>query len=356
MSKSKGTMIRAATYADHLDPSYLRYYYASRLGAKVDDLDLDFEDFVARVNADLVGKVVNLVSRTARLAQGSGLSATYPSDGGLFADGAAQSEEIAAAYEVCDYARAMRSVMKLADRANEYIDRMQPWKLAKDPARKGELQDVCSVALNLYRQIVLYLSPVLPQLAEQSAELFGAGFERWDVAQQPLVGTGLQPFRHLLARVDPKHVQAVLDASRDDAPPEAATVVAAGAPAPPAQAKPATAAAPVEAIAPICSFEDFEKVDLRVARVLEAAVVDGSRKLLRLRVDLGSTERTIFAGIRGAYTPEALVGRLIVVVANLSPRQMKVGTSEGMALAAGDGTSVFLLAPDAGAAPGQRVH
>ena len=358
MSKSKGTHIRAATYADHLDPSYLRYYYASRLGAKVDDLDLDLEDFIARVNADLVGKVVNLVSRTARLAQASGLSATYPSDGGLFADGAAQSEEIAAAYEICDYARAMRLVMKLADRANEYIDRMQPWKLAKDPARKSELQDVCSVALNLYRQIALYLSPVLPQLAEQSAELFGAGFERWDVAQQPLVGTPLQPFRHLLARVDPRQVQAVLDASREEAPPEAAPAVAPGAPGPTSQGKAAAAATalPVEAIAPICSFEDFEKIDLRVARVLEAAVVDGSRKLLRLRVDLGSAERTIFAGIRGAYTPEALIGRLIVVVANLSPRQMKVGTSEGMALAAGDGTSIFLLAPDVGAAPGQRVH
>jgi methionyl-tRNA synthetase len=361
MSKSKGTFIRAASYAEHLDPSYLRYYYASRLTSKVDDLDLDLEDFVARVNSDLVGKVVNLASRTARLIQERGLAATYPDDGGLFAEGAAAADEIAAAYESCDYSRAMRTVMKLADRANEYVDRMQPWKLAKDPARAGELQNVCSVALNLYRQIVLYMAPVLPQLAEQSAELFGAPFDRWDVARQPLVERPLQPFKHLMTRVDPKRVQAMVDASVEQAPTAAQpTPAASGAKAAKAQA-PAKAAAPAsgdgfEPLAPTVSFDDFSKVDLRVARVLSAKTVDGSRKLLELRVDLGREQRTIFAGIRGAYEPAALEGRLIVVVANLAPRQMKVGTSEGMALAAGDETSVFLLAPDAGALPGQRVH
>jgi methionyl-tRNA synthetase len=370
MSKSKGTFIRGASYADHLDPSYLRYYYASRLSSKVDDLDLDLEDFVARVNSDLVGKVVNLASRTARLLQGSGLSPFYPDDGGLFAEGAAASSDIAAAYESCDYSRAMRAVMKLADRANEYVDRMQPWKLAKDPEKARDLQDACSVALNLYRQIVLYMSPVLPRLAEQSAELFGAPFDRWDVAQSPLVGQPVQPFKHLMVRVDPKQVKAMVDASVETAPAGDATVpatlaatatTAAGAKpakgAAPAQPRgPAAAPASFEPLAPTVSFEDFSKVDLRVARVLSASSVDGSKKLLQLRVSLGELERTIFAGIRGAYEPEALVGRLIVIVANLAPRQMKVGLSEGMALAAGTDTSVFLLAPDSGAEPGQRVH
>jgi methionyl-tRNA synthetase len=389
MSKSKGTFIRAASYAEHLDPSYLRYYYASRLTSKVDDLDLDLEDFVARVNSDLVGKVVNLASRTARLIQNVGLSAVYPADGGLFADGAAAADEIAAAYESCDYSRAMRVVMKLADRANEYVDRMQPWKLAKEPERASELQAACSVALNLYRQIVLYMTPVLPRLAEQSAELFGTPFDRWQLALSPLVGQKLQAFKHLMVRVDPKQVQAMVDASVEQAPAGDGKLAASGARAGTAPAGDAgaggkaaggkaaggkaaaekgagaqtagektasSAGAGFEPIAPICSFEDFSKVDLRVARVLSANLVEGSKKLLQLRVSLGAEERTIFAGIRGAYEPEALVDRLIVVVANLAPRQMKVGTSEGMALAAGTETRVFLLSPDSGAEPGQRVH
>jgi len=375
MSKSKGTFIRAASYADHLDPSYLRYYYASRLTSKVDDLDLDLDDFVARVNSDLVGKVVNLASRTARLLQSVGLSAFYPDDGGLFAEGAVASSDIAAAYESCDYSRAMRAVMKLADRANEYVDRMQPWKLAKDPAKAHDLQDACSVALNLYRQIVLYMSPVLPRLAEQSAELFGVPFDRWSAAQTPLVGQPVQTFKHLMTRVDPKQVAAMVAASVESAPGGAAPAPpgagakpskgdarpgkGAKAGVPPADAKAkgeAAAPAGLEPIAPTVTFDDFSKVDLRVARVLAASPVEGSRKLLELRVSLGEVERTIFAGIRGSYEPEALVGRLIVVVANLAPRQMKVGLSEGMALAAGTETSVFLLSPDSGAEPGQRVH
>jgi methionyl-tRNA synthetase len=371
MSKSKGTFIRASSYADHLDPSYLRYYYASRLTSKVDDLDLDLDDFVARVNADLVGKVVNLASRTARLIQNVGLSATYPDDGGLFAEGKAASAEIAAAYESCDYSRAMRMVMKLADRANEYVDRMQPWKLAKQDDRARELQDVCSVALNLYRQIVSYMTPVLPRLAEQSAELFGAPFDHWKVAETPLVGTKVQPFKHLMARVDPKQVAAMVDASMEKAPAgdakgpaqtsaatpaKGAAAQAAKASVAKATAAEASGAAGIEPIAPTISFDDFAKVDLRVAKILAASPVEGSKKLIQLRVSLGSSERTIFAGIRGSYEAEALVGRSIVIVANLAPRQMKVGLSEGMALAAGTETTVFLLSPDAGAEPGQRVH
>jgi methionyl-tRNA synthetase len=364
MSKSKGTHIRAASYAAELDPSYLRYYYASRLTSKVDDLDLDLDDFVARVNSDLVGKVVNLASRTARLVGEVGLSTSYPSDGGLFAEAAQASEDIANAYDACDYSRAMRVIMKLADRANEYVDRMQPWKLAKAPGSAGELRDVCSVALNLYRQIVLYMSPVLPRLAEQSEELFGVPFGRWEVAQTPLTGLKLRPFKHLMVRVDPRLVKAMVDASVEEgasapAAPEAQMLPPRAAQVRSVNVQALTGATPATNIEPllaVCSFEDFSKIDLRVAHVLEADAVEGSRKLVRLKVSLGNEERTIFAGIRAAYEPASLVGRLIIVVANLSPRQMKCGTSEGMALAAGADNEVFLLAPDTGAAPGQRVH
>jgi methionyl-tRNA synthetase len=362
MSKSKGTLVRAATFADHLDPSYLRYYYASRLTSKVDDLDLDLEDFVARVNSDLVGKVVNLASRSARFVQEVGLSAAYPDDGGLFASASGAEEEIARAYEACDLAQAMRLVMKLADRANEYVDRMQPWKIAKEPARAAELQAVCSVALNLYRQIVLYLAPVLPRLAQQSAELLGTSFTDWRSVSTPLTGSKVQPFLTLLVRAEPKRVQAMIEASR-----EGDTAPAAPA-APPAQrdakarAKAAPAQAPVapaglEPLAPECSIDDFAKIDLRVALVLAAKPVEGSDKLVELRVSLGDSERTIFAGIRSAYEPAALVGRQLVVVANLKPRKMRFGTSEGMVLAAGPGEQeVFVLSPDSGAKPGFRVH
>jgi methionyl-tRNA synthetase len=360
MSKSKGTLVRAATFADHLDPSYLRYYYASRLTSKVDDLDLDLEDFVARVNADLVGKVVNLASRCARFLQEVGLSASYPDDGGLFATAAAGAEEIARAYEACDLAQAMRLVMKLADRANEYVDRMQPWKIAKEPARAAELQAVCSVALNLYRQIVLYLAPVLPRLAEQSAELLGADFSRWSAVSTPLAGSKVQPFQTLLVRADSKRVQAMIEASREaDAGPQAPAAAPKVKGAEPGKGKAPATQAPerFEPLAPEISIEDFAKIDLRVAEVLEAKPVEGSDKLIQLTLSLGESQRTVFAGVRSAYEPAALVGRQVIVVANLKPRKMRFGTSEGMVLAAGPGEKeVFLLSPDSGAVPGFRVH
>ncbi len=349
MSKSKGTMISAATFAEHLDPEQLRYYYASRLTSKVDDLDLDLEDFTARVNSDLVGKVVNLASRSARFLQKTGLSAKYPEDDGLFAEGAAAGEEILEAYEGFEFGRAMRRIMRLADRANEYVDRMQPWKIAKDPSRAAELQDTCTVALNAFRQIAIYLAPVLPGLAKRTEELFDKPIGSFDEAAVPTVGSAIRPFKHLMARVDPKKVQAVLAASKETAAPS---------PAAPPQAAPSKSEAPAEPLAERCTFEDFSKVDLRVAQVLDARPVDGSKKLVELRVDLGWEQRTIFAGIRSAYAdPKALVGRLIVVVANLAPRKMKCGVSEGMAIAAGPGgADIFLLSPDSGAKVGQRVH
>ena len=367
MSKSKGTFVQASTYLEHLDPAHLRYFYASKLSAKVDDLDLNLEEFTAKVNSDLVGKVVNLASRTARFVKESGLSAQYPDDGGLFREAAARGEEIAEAYEACDFARAMRQVMALADRANEYIDREEPWKLKKQPEKAAQLRDVCTVALNLYRQLIVYLAPVLPKLAEQSQRLLGASFDSFDAAREPLLGTAVGEFEHLMQRVDPKKLEAVVAATRDavtEAEAVKASIVAAapnpGSPAPASVDLPDDdgSALSTEPLAPECSIDDFAKIDLRVARVLSAEAIKEANKLLKLTVSLGGgTTRTIFAGIKAAYTPEALVGRLVVIVANLAPRKMKFGTSEGMVIAAGPGASeVYVLAPDSGAKPGQRVH
>src|SRR5207248_152297 len=208
MSKSKGTFVMAATYLKHLDPAWLRYYYASKLGPRLDDLDLNADEFVDKINSDLVGKVVNLASRTAKFVQPTGLSKAYPNDGGLFAQAAAAGTEIAAAYENCDYARAMRLIMELADRANPYIDAKKPWILAKQPASAGELQDVCTVGLNLFRQIVVFLAPVLSKLAQQAGALLNESLTRWDQSQQPLLGTPVMPFSHLMKRVERKDLDA----------------------------------------------------------------------------------------------------------------------------------------------------
>jgi methionyl-tRNA synthetase len=352
MSKSKGTFVLASTYLEHLDPAYLRYFYAAKLSDGPSDLDLNLEELVSKVNSDLVGKVVNLASRTARFARDTGLASEYPEDGGLFANAARAADDIAAAYEGADYARAMRTIMALADRANEYVDRVQPWNLKKDPAKKAELQAVCTVVLNLYRQLVVYLTPVLPQLAEQTAELLGSPIQSWSDAERPLLGTAVSEFKHLMQRVDPKKVAAVIEASMD-----AGQEVAQGNAAL-AAFDDDGAALEAEPLAAECSYDDFMKVDLRVARVVAAKQVPEAKKLLQLTLSLGGgTTRNVFAGIKAAYDPEKLVGRLVVMVANLAPRKMKFGVSEGMVIAAGPGEKdVFLLAPDSGAKPGQRVH
>lgn len=356
MSKSKGTFIRARTYLDHLDPAYLRYYYASKLGPRVEDLDIQLDEFVSKVNADLVGKVVNLASRSARFVTDIGLSPVYPDDEGLFAEGVRIGQEVAAAYESCDFARAMRAIMSLADRANEYIDRKEPWKLSKQ-GEKQKMQDVCTVALNLYRQLALYLAPVLPKLASQSAELLGVPLASWEESKAPVVGTSIKPFQHLMQRVDPKKLELVIAASMESV--EEASAKKGGAPAPRAAgADDDGAALAAEPLAPECTFEDFSKVDLRVARVVAAEEIPEAKKLLKLTLSLGGgTTRTVFAGIKSAYSAESLVGRLVVMVANLAPRKMKFGVSEGMVVAAGPGEKeIFLLSPDSGAKPGQRVH
>ncbi|HOU89897.1 MAG TPA: methionine--tRNA ligase [Polyangiaceae bacterium] len=352
MSKRTGTFVLARTYLEHLDPAFLRYYYASKLGPRVEDLDLNLEELVDRVNSHLVGKVVNLASRSARFVEGRALAATYPDDEGLFAAAAARGAEIARAYDECDFARAMREVMALADRANEYVDRKQPWQLKKQPERAAELVDVCTVALNLFRQLAIYLAPVLPKLAADAGALLGEPITAFSQAGAPLVGATVGRFRHLLGRVDPKAVAAMIAESTVAAEPTGAGR------AEPEAVEDDGAPLAAEPLAPECTIEDFTRVDLRVARVVAAEDVKEAQKLLKLTVSLGGGERrTLFAGIKAAYRPEALVGRLVVIAANLAPRKMKFGTSEGMICAAGPGgAEVFVLAPDAGARPGQRIH
>jgi methionyl-tRNA synthetase len=352
MSKRAGTQISARTYLDHLDPAALRYYYASKLNGSNDDLDLDLADFTQKVNSDLVGKVVNLASRSARFVAELGLSNAYPEDGGLFQAAARARAEIEEAYESFNYAKAMRLVMALADAANEYVDRKQPWTLKKQPGKQQELQDVCTVCLNLYRQLMVYLRPVLPSLAGKSAELLCAPIASFADAESPTIGHGIGVFEHLLARVDPKHVEAMVAASVSKEPVAKEEPTASNAVADTADALQA------EPLAAECTIDDFGKVDLRVARVLEVEEVPEAKKLLKLTLGLGGdVRRTVFAGIKAAYDPAALRGRLVVMVANLKPRQMKFGLSEGMVLAAGPGgKDVFVLSPDSGAVPGQRIH
>jgi len=356
MSKSRGTFVLASTYLTYLDPAYLRYYYMSKLGSRVEDLDLNVEELVNKVNSDLVGKVVNLASRSARFVKQ--LAPVYPEDGGLFQAAAAAGDEIADAYEACDFARAMRTIMALADRANEYVDRKQPWKLKKEPEMTEELRDVCTVTLNLYRQIVLYLTPVLPELAEQSRALLQARLASWNEAKQPLLSVTLGEFSHLMQRVDPKKIEAMIEESKLPTAPDLNPQDVA--PTTGASAFPAddNAALLAEPLAAECSIDDFQKVDLRVARVLNAEHIPEANKLLKLTVSLGGEDtRTIFAGIKAAYEPDQLIGRLVVIVANLAPRKMKFGVSEGMVVAAGAGGSeVYVLSPDTGAKPGHRVH
>ena len=350
MSKSRGTFVRASKYLDHLNPSYLRYYYATKLSSKVEDLDLNLEEFVARVNSDLVGKVVNLASRTAKFVAGTGLSKTYPDDGGLFSLFAERGGAISDAYEKGDYSKAMRMIMELADQANPYVEAKAPWDLRKDPEKAGELQDVSTVALNLFRTLVIYLAPVLPDLAGRAGKFFGEEINSWSQAGHPLTGTQVASFEHMMQRVEPSRVEAMIAESREESE--------AGAPANPTESWDDSgeifAATP---LAPEIAIDDFLKIDLRVARIIEAKEVPEARKLIQLTLSLGGNEkRQVFAGIKSAYEPAALVGRLVVLVANLAPRTMKFGVSEGMIVAAGPGgEDIFLLSPDDGAVPGQRV-
>jgi methionyl-tRNA synthetase len=355
MSKSKGTFVLASTYLKHLDPSYLRYFYASKLGPRLDDLDLNVDEFKSKIDSDLVGKVVNIASRCAKLASGKPLAEVYPDDGGLFQSAVEAGARISGHYENCDYNAATREIMVLADRANQYIDANEPWKLAKDAAQAGKVRDVCTVGLNLFRQIAVYFAPVLPRLAKESGDLLSAPITSWDDASRPLTGTPVNEYRHLMKRVDLSKVQAMIEDSKDTLSAQPSSLIS----------HPSSAVADgPEALekepltAEHCTIDDFTKVDMRVARVLEAKHVEGADKLLQLTLSLGGdVRRNVFAGIKSCYKPEDLVGRLVICCANLAPRKMRFGVSEGMVLACGPGgQEIFLLNPDTGAKPGMRVH
>jgi len=355
MSKSRGTFITARRYLDSFAPEYLRYYYAAKLGPGSDDLDLNLEEFTTRLNSDIVGKLVNIASRCAGFVSrnaGGKLSERLP-DPELFAAFAQAGEPIAAAYEARDYATAIREIMALADRANQYIDQRKPWTLVKQPAQADAVRGICTQGLNLFRTLMIYLKPVLPAMAGKAERFFGESPWLWQDAGRPRLGADITPYEALALRLDAKAVAALVEPVANTTPAAAPGAPARAAPAAPAPAAPA----PPSGTAGPISIEDFARLDLRVAKILTADFVEGSDKLLKLRVDLGEFgEREIFSGIRSAYDPAALVGRLTVVVANLEPRKMRFGVSAGMVLAAGaGGKDIFLLTPDSGAGPGMRI-
>ncbi|MGB5606965.1 MAG: methionine--tRNA ligase [Gammaproteobacteria bacterium] len=345
MSKSRGTFIKARTYLDHLNPEYLRYYFAAKLGSGVDDIDLNLDDFIARVNSDLVGKVVNIASRCAGFINkrfGGQLSQTC-TEADLYREFVSAGDAIGADYESREFGQAIRKIMALADRANQYIDANKPWVLAKQEGQEQAVQDVCSVGINLFRVLITYLQPVLPAMAGAVETFLNIQALQWNAIHSPLTGHGISAFKPLMTRVEQEKIDAMLEDSRDNLGNNPTAVAPAG----PLQDDP---------LAATINYDDFAKLDLRIARISKAAHVEGADKLLQLTLDIGGETRNVFAGIKSAYTPESLEGKLTVMVANLAPRKMRFGVSEGMVLAAGPGgTELYILQPDAGAVPGMRV-
>jgi methionyl-tRNA synthetase len=352
MSKSRGTFINAGTYLNHLNPEYLRYYFATKLNGTVDDIDITFADFVQRVNSDLVGKIVNIASRCAgfinRLNDGH-LTATIhdPTLWNTFTDAA---PAIAGWYESGDYGRAVREITALADQANQYIAQQAPWSLAKEAGRGADVQAVCTLGINLFKVLIVYLAPILPDTTQRSLQFLNVTALHWDDSSRFLGAHRINAFEPLLTRIETESVSKMIEETRADAN-SAATPLAAVA------ASPAGAATVTPANEKLIDIDAFERIDLRIARVITAEHVDGADKLIKLVLDLGDSQRQVFAGIKSAYKPESLVGRLTVVVANLKPRKMRFGESQGMVLAAGPGgEDLFLLAPDSGALPGMQVR
>ena len=360
MSKSRGTFVNARTYLNHLDPEYLRYYYAARLTATTDDIDLSLDDFVQRVNAELIGKVVNIAARSAAFInrEFDNLLSMECDDAALWERSVAAGESIAQHFDSGDYARALREIMAVADDANSYIAARAPWSMIKQPNGREATQRVCTLGLNLFRLLVIYLKPVLPKLATKVEGFLQIDPLRWSDHTTFLGGHRIALYVPLATRIDPKQVQKMIDASKEDdvaAPASTQTAPAAATSNSNVQAAAAGSLVP-NPIKPQIEYDDFAKLDLRVARIERAELVDGADKLLRLTLDLGDGKRQVFAGIRSAYQPAALTGRLTVMIANLAPRKMRFGMSEGMVLAAGPGgNDIFLLSPDNGAAPGMEV-
>jgi methionyl-tRNA synthetase len=350
MSKSRGTFINARRYLDLLPPEYLRYYFAAKLGPGIDDMDMNLDEFTTRLNSEIVGKLVNIASRCAGFITktSGGRLASSLADRELHAAFVTAGDTIAEAYETRDTAGAVRDIMALADRANQYVDLRKPWMLVKDPHNAAEVQKVCTQALNLFRVLMIYLQPVLPDMAAKARRFFQESDWSWAHAAAPLLGTAITSYEPLALRLDPKVVARLVELEAD----------APAAPAlPPGASDKATIAAANAVEGNLISIDDFLRIDLRVAKVLSAELVPGADKLLKLHLDVGELgKREIFAGIRAAYDHASLAGRLIVVVANLEPRKMRFGISEGMLLAAGPGgKDIFVLSPDSGAAPGMRI-
>jgi methionyl-tRNA synthetase len=335
MSKSRGTFIAARTCLDNLNPSCLRYYYAAKLGPSMDDIDLNTKDIVARVNSDLIGKLVNIASRCAGFISKSfdGQLADSLDDPQLFAEFAAESETIAEHYERREYSKAIRTVMSLADKANRYIENKKPWVMIKDDDQADDVQAVCTQGLNLFRTLMVYLTPVMPSVAADSQALFQEEPWGWDAAATPLLAQTISKYKPLLTRIEQTQVDKMLEESKQQ---DAADAESSG--------------------TPEITIDDFQKVDMRIARVKKAEHVEGADKLVKLTLDLGEETREVFAGIKAAYSPDELEGRLVIAVANLEPRKMRFGVSQGMVLAAGPGgKDIFLLSADSGAQPGMRV-
>ena len=333
MSKSRGTFIMARTYLEHLDPEYLRYYYAAKLNERIEDLDLNLEDFIQRINSDLIGKVVNIASRCARFITNNfeGKLGPQLDDADLYQVMVDARTKITESYEDRSFSKAMREIMALADTANQYVNDQQPWVIVKDPAAREKLHSVCTQGLNMFRVLIHYLAPVVPELAQRVSEFLNDPIDQWKRFDTPLLDHEISGFVHLMQRIQKKDVDAMVAAS--------------------AESESDNAAEDTDVI----SIDEFAKVDLRTAKIIEAADVAESNKLIRLKVDIGTETRQIFAGIKGFYDPQSLVGRKVVIVANLAPRKMKFGTSEGMLLASGDDDGLWLLDPGDEVGLGQRV-
>jgi methionyl-tRNA synthetase len=349
MSKSRGTAINASTYLAHLEPEYLRYYYATKLNGSVDDIDINLDDFVQRVNSDLVGKIVNIASRCSGFInkQFDGLLADRVDDPELWDRFVVAEGELAGYYEAGETSKVVREVSALADLANQYIARHEPWKLVKQEDQRERVQLVCSQAVNMFRALLVYLKPVLPKMVQAAEKLLNIEPLRWEDAAAPLLSHKINRYESLITRLDRKTVDQLIEASK--VPDAGASAESSN------EADPEVAANATQN--PFISIDDFNKVELKVAQIVNAELVEGADKLLALTLDLGDQQRQVFSGIREAYDPADLVGKLTVVVSNLAPRKMRFGVSEGMVLAAGPGgKDIFLIAPDTGAQPGMIVR
>ncbi|MGJ3494880.1 Methionine--tRNA ligase [Piscirickettsia salmonis] len=358
MSKSRGTFIKARTYLNHLSSEYLRYYFAAKLNRRIDDIDLNLEDFSQRINSDLVGKVVNIASRCAGFIKKrfDNQLATTLDDLDLFNEFSAQAEKIAKYYESRDFAFAMREIMALADKANQYIDHYKPWQLIKEAGQDNKVHLICSMGINLFRLLTLYLKPVLPELSQHAEEFLNIDSLSWADSQQPLLNHPINTFKPLMKRIETAQIDKIIEETKQELAKEANITANTTAAINSDENNPKDSPLHKEPIAQTITIEDFAKIDLRIAKIIKAEHVKEANKLLQLTLDLGGETRQVFAGIKSAYPPEALEGKLTVMVANLAPRKMRFGVSEGMVLAAGPGgQDLWILNPDEGALPGMRV-